>query len=117
MKLDYSLPEKLRVCMREYIKELISTFPEKLSENIKSLLTTILFNINGKTKSLDEHRKEIFHTYVMKYMVLAKRARSDSLVGISFLSTRVIKSNEEDWIKLVNYLKNIKEILLRLETD
>ena len=35
MKLDYSIPEKRRVGMQDYIKELITAFPEKLSENIK----------------------------------------------------------------------------------
>ena len=53
-------------------------------------------------------------------MFLVKRAQPDILQGISFLSTQVMKSNEEDWIKLVriiSYLKNIKEIVLCLEAD
>ena len=120
MKLDYSIPEKLRVDMQDYIKELITTFPEKLSENIICPWKTRLFNINDETKSLDKHRKDIFHTHVMKWMFLAKRARPDILLGINFLSTRVMKSNEEDCKKLVrtiSYLKNSKEILLCLEAD
>ena len=54
MKLDYSIPENLRVDMQDYIKELITTFPGKLSENMKCPWTTRLFNI----ESLDEHRKD-----------------------------------------------------------
>ena len=106
--------------MREYIKELITTFPEKLSKNVKCPWTTRLFNINDKSKLLDEHRKDTFHTYIMKCMFFAKRARLDVLLGISFLTTQVMKSNEEDWTKLVriiSYLKNSKEIVLCLKAD
>ena len=59
MKLDYSIPEKLRVDMQDYIKELITTFPEKLSENIKCPWTTRLFNINDKTKLLDKQQNQV----------------------------------------------------------
>ena len=56
----------------------------------------------------------------MKCMFLVKRARPDILVGIGFLSTRVLKSNEEDWKKLVrllSYLKNTTKIVLCLKAD
>ena len=56
----------------------------------------------------------------MKYILLAKRERPDILMGISFLSTRVMRSDEEDWKKLVrlmSYLKNTTEMLLCLEAD
>ena len=54
----------------------------------------------------------------MKYILLAKRERPDILMGISFLSTRVMRSDEEDWKKLVrlmSYLKNTTEMVLCLE--
>ena len=78
---------KLRVDMQDYIKEVVTTFPEKLSENIKCPWTTRLFNINDKIKLLDKQKKDIFHSYVMTCMFLAKRVRPDILIGISFLST------------------------------
>ena len=106
--------------MRDYIKELITTFQEKLSENIKCPWTSRLFITNDKTKLLDEHKKDIFCSYVMKCMFLAKRAQPDILLGITFLSTQVMKSNEEDWkilVRIISYLKNSKEIVLCLEVD
>ena len=96
MKLDHSIQGKLKVYMREYIKELIKAFPGKMSDNIECPWTTRLFNINNENKPLDEYRKDIFHTLVMKCMFLAKRAKPDVLAGISFLSTRVMRSDEED---------------------
>ena len=53
-------------------------------------------------------------------MFLGKRARPDILMGISFLSTRVLKPTEEDWKKLnriMSYLNNTKDIVLCLEAD
>ena len=56
----------------------------------------------------------------MKCMFLGKRARPDVLVGISYLSTRVLNSNEEDWKKstrLLSYLNNTSNMILCLEAD
>ena len=120
MKLNYSSPEKLKVDMREYVNELIKDFPASMTDNIECPWTTKLFNINEKSKLLNKERRETFHTFVIKCMFLGKRARPDILVGISFLSTRVSMTNEEDWKKLIrvmSYLKHTKDIVLCLETD
>ena len=120
MKFDYSNCGKLKVDMKDYIEDLIATFPEKLSDNIQCPWTTRLFNINTESKLLDKNKKDIFHTFVMKCMFLAKIARPDILVGIIYLSTRVMNSNEEDWkklIRLLSYLKNTTEIVLYLEAE
>ena len=61
---------------------------------------TRLFNDNNQSELLDKHKKDTFHIFVMKCMFLGKRARPDVLVGISYLSTRVLNLNEEDWKKL-----------------
>ena len=37
-----------------------------------------------------------FHTFVMKGMFLAKRARQDILTGIAFLATQVREPNQGD---------------------
>ena len=120
MRLDYSSPGKLIVDMREYVNELIKDFPANLTDNVECPWTTKLFNINEKSELLNKERRETFHTFVMKCMFLGKRARPDILVGISFLSTRVLMTNEEDWKKLIrvmNYLKHTKDIILCLEAD
>ena len=53
-------------------------------------------------------------------MFLAKRGRPDILTGVSVLSTRVQNPNEEHWNKLkrlLSYLKNTNNIVLKLEAD
>ena len=44
--------------------------------------------------------KETFHSIVSKLLWIMKRARSDLETAISYLCTRVAKSDEDDWIKL-----------------
>ena len=53
-------------------------------------------------------------------MFLAKRGGPDILTGVSVLSTRVQNPNDEDWNKLkrlLSYLKNTINIVLKLEAD
>ena len=56
----------------------------------------------------------------MKSMFLAKKGRPGILTGISVLSKRVLKPNEEYWNKLnrlLSYLKTTINIISRLEVD
>ena len=120
MTLDYNTKGKLKEDMRNYINEIIETFPENLTDKMECLWTTRLFNINEESKTLDKYRNDIFHTFVMKCIFLAKSGRPDILPGISFLSTRVQRLNEEDWkelVRLLSYLKNTIEIVLYLKAD
>ena len=96
MKLDYTEKGKLKVDMKDYIKDMIVTFPGELSSKTQCPWNTSLFNDNNQSESLDKHRKEIFHTFVMKCMFLGKQAKPDVLVGISYLITRVQNPNKED---------------------
>ena len=69
---------------------------------------------------LGDERKKTFHTFTMKGMFLAKRARQDMQPGITFLSTRTTEPTEEDWKKLVRilgYLKKTEDTVLTLEAD
>ena len=68
-------------------------------------------NLNDVDESLplDSDRKAIFHTITAKLLYLAKRVRSDLLVAISYLTTRVHCPNESDQLKLervINYLSS-----------
>ena len=120
MKLDYTEKGKFKVDMKDYIKDMIVTFPGELSSKVQCPWNTRLFNNNNQSELLDKHKKDTFHTFVMKCMFLGKRARPDVLVGISYLSTRVLNSNEEDWKKstrLLSYLNNTSNMILCLEAD
>ena len=79
-----------------------------------------LFKVSTTSKILDNERKETFHTFVMRFMYLTKYAQPDILIGVVFLSTRVLKPNADNWekvIKILNYLNLKKKIMLKLEAE
>ena len=71
MLLDYSVPGKLKVFMRDYIKSMIKEFPTKITGKAKTPWTESLFKENQKLKHLGQ--SELFHTYVMRLMFLSKK--------------------------------------------
>ena len=60
------------------------------------------------SKELDEARSEIFHSVTAKLLFIMKRARPDIETAVSYLMTRVSKSNEKYWEKLRRCLGFIK---------
>ena len=118
--LDYSNKGNLKIDMKAYIQDVVETLLESLSENVKCPWTSRLFNKCNDNKQLNQQKQEIFHTYVMKCMFLAKRGRRDVLAGVSVLSTRVLTPNQDNWNKLTrlrSYLKSRINIVLLLEAD
>jgi hypothetical protein len=120
MILDYSQSGALKLDMCYYIDGMITDFPYEVKPITTTPWTEKLFNVDNESKNLDEERKGIFHTFVMKAMFLCKRARPDINPAIGFLSSRVIAPNEGDWKKLVKvlgFLKGTKDDILTLEAD
>ena len=64
-----------------------------MKEQSKTPWNDKLFKVNKSVKNLDEERKSVFHTFVMKAMFLCKRVRSDIEPAVSYLSTRTSKPN------------------------
>ena len=101
MLIDYSEKGKLKIDMKFYTNDIVGTFPESLPTNVKYPWTPRLFNIHNESKLLNQHKKEIFHTFVMKCMFLAKTGHQVILTGITLLSTRVLRPNEDGRNKLM----------------
>jgi len=76
--------------------------------------------VDESSPKLDDEKRAIHHTFVMKNMFMVKRGRSDVLPGVAFLSSRVREPNLGDWAKLVRllgFLKKTREDVLTLEAD
>ena len=57
---------------------------------------------------------------VAKLLFVGKRARPDIMVAIAFLTTRVSKSDEDDWKKLerlMSYVNNTLDLKLTLSVE
>ena len=108
MILDYSQVGALKVDMRYYIDAMIEEFPEEVRE-YSTPWTERLFQVDESSPKLDDEKRAIHHTFVMKNMFLVKRGRSDVLPGVTFLSSRVREPNHGDWLKLVRLLGFLKK--------
>jgi len=115
--MDFSLTDDKRICitMKEYVDECIEAFLEaggKLEGKANTPAKNGLFIVTDGENELDEKRSEYFHHIVAKLLYVAKRARLDIDLTVSFLCTRVTRSTEEDWDKLRRLLLYLKGTIL-----
>lgn len=62
--------------------------------------TEHLNEINAEASLLDDEQKEYFHATTAKLLFLCQRARPELQEAVSFLMTRVMKPDVDDWKKL-----------------
>jgi hypothetical protein len=116
MNFDYSIKGKVKITMSGYIDDLL-----KYTDTIgicKTPATDQLFNVRDTAIKLNDVKREEFHSIVAKCLYLSKRVRVDMLLTVSFLTTRVLCPDEDDWNKLcrlLKYLNDTRNIGLCLE--
>jgi hypothetical protein len=93
MDLDFSTNgASLQITMPEYIKELLKTW-ESVATKEKGTNDCAapkdLFAVDNKCEKLATTAKEKYHSILAKILFAMKRARPDSGISISFLTTRV----------------------------
>jgi hypothetical protein len=110
--------------MKKYIVGTIEEFAEEEPEETLKIVTTPatnnLFRTQMDEKKIPKRRATIYHSTVAKLLFVAKRARPDILLAVSFLTTRVKSPDMDDWRKLVrvlSYLKGSLDISLTLICD
>ena len=123
MTLDYTTKGQVKVTMPEHMEECIKEF-EKIAPDAKgtksSAAPSNLFTTNDKSEKLSPKRAEQFHRLVAKILFATKRARPDTGLSISYLTTRVRSPNQDDWNKLVHlikYIRGTKDLPLMLSAD
>jgi len=114
----------VKINMKKYIVETIETFqeeePEERLKSVTTPATNNLFKTRENVEKLSKRRTGIFHSTVAKLLFVAKRARPDILLAVSFMTTRVKDPDMDDWHKLVqvlSYLNGSLEITLTLVCD
>ena len=104
MNLDYTVPSKVTVDMRNYVKEIINLYLFNHNSNVICPWNGMSFISNMNKKELTECDAEIFHTFIMKCMLLTKQGRPDVLTGISYLATKVLEPYDKDLKKLLRII-------------
>ena len=120
INLEFLENGELIVDMKKYIEEMLQEFPIPKNYNSKTPWNEQLFKIDKNSKRLETIQHKLFHGTVMKGMFLMKRGRPDIGPGVSLLTTRVTKPNQDDWnklMKMMSFLKNTKNDLLTLYAD
>jgi hypothetical protein len=120
MILDFTQDGALKIDMKYYIQGMLDEFSFEVKPGQTTPWTEKLFKVQEDAKKLEEERRSIFHTFMMKAMFMCKRARPDIEPAISFLSSRVNDANKGDWKKLLrvmSFLKGTIDDILTLEAD
>jgi hypothetical protein len=110
MDLDYSVPGEVKVTMVDYLKRVITEFPEEITGTASSPAAERLFTIrpDGESVPLEEKRAIAFHHCVAQLRFASARARKDIQPAVAFLATRVREPDEDDWLKLKRLLRYIR---------
>jgi hypothetical protein len=110
MDLDYSVPGEVKITMVDYLKRVITEFPEVISGGATSPAADRLFTVRSEdeSKPLEEKRAIAFHHCVAQLLFASARARKDIQPSVAFLTTRVRTPDEDDWLKLKRLLKYIR---------
>ena len=104
--------KKVMIDMREQLNEAFEMFEGDIEANVLTPANKNLFKtFDGESKELDNVKSDIFHSVTAKLLFIMKRGRPDIETTISYLMTRVSKSNEKDWEKLKRCLGYLKKTI------
>jgi hypothetical protein len=123
MKLDFTLPGRVKITMFDYVEEIIIAFEKADSEargTKTSAAPTNLFTVDDDCKKLSAIKATQFHNIVAKTLYATKRARPDTCTSVAFLTTRVRGPDTDDWVKLthlIKYLRGTKTLPLILSAS
>jgi hypothetical protein len=111
MHIKYNkLEQTAKITMRDYLKEAISKSGLVIAKAAATPATKDLFKTeNSSAKLIVDGDK--FHSVVTKLLYVAARARMDLLLAVSFLTTRVSRSTQQDMCKLRRLLEYVSGTL------
>ncbi len=116
MQLEF-LEGEVRVNMSNYVEKVIESY-ERALDIRRAPGKKRVFMVSEDKVAVSASEKQLFHTVVAKLLYLAKRARPDILMVVSFLCTRVKAPTLEDMEKLehlIGYLRGTKLHLMVLK--
>lgn len=61
MELDYSIPEKVKIGMVDYVDDMLKELPAKFDGTSPTPAGNYLFDINPECEKLNDSDKEFFH--------------------------------------------------------
>ena len=106
--------KKVKIDTSVHIREAITMF-EQCGEEVEGTVAnpgnSQFFKVKNECKPLVGLKADVFHSTVAKLLFTGKRGRPDLEPYIAFLCTRVSKSTESDWKKLLRVLRFAKQTI------
>ena len=102
MDFDFMDNGSIEVSMFQYLDSIIDEFPELITGKAATPAAEHLFSVRDtdKAKYLPEEKAIAFHHTTAQLLFLSLRARRDTHIAVSFLTTRVKKPDEDNKGKL-----------------
>ena len=87
----------------------LDNFPEEITGRVETPAATHIFEVrSGKEQvMLDEPHAQAFQHFVAQLLFTSKRCRKDIQTEMTFLTTRVRATDEDDWKKLRRLLQYV----------
>ena len=106
MKLDFSKPGEVTVTMIDYIKSVLHGVPKEMCGRAVNPAAAHLFQVNlTNPVYLDEEKADTYVRVVMQLLFLSQRARPDIRPAVSFLNSRPLQPDEDDYKKLTRVVR------------
>jgi hypothetical protein len=107
---------RVEINMKKYIQGIIKEFEEmEPDEEIKKVSTPARNNLfqarDGEVGKISKRQASNFHAVAAKLLFVAKRARLDILLAVSFLTTRVKDPDRDDWNKMLRVMGYLSETI------
>jgi hypothetical protein len=101
MDQDYSVPGEVKVTMVDYLKRVITEFPEVITGGAVSPAAERLFTVRAteESKPLKKKRAIGFHHCVAQLLFASARSQKDIQPAVAMLTTRLRTPDEDDWLK------------------
>jgi hypothetical protein len=106
MTLDFSTPGEVTVTMIDYIKAVLHDAPKEMRGRAVTPAATHLLQINtANPVPLGKEKAALYVHIVMQLLYLSQRARPDIRTAVSFLCSRLLQPDEDDYKKLARVMK------------
>ena len=120
MRLDYGTKGKVRLTMHEHIEGILEAAAEYMDSVSDTPASNHMFQVQEYGGTLTPVQANLFQTCLAKILFVSCRSRSDLKTVPSFLTTRVLNPDEDNYKKLdctIQYIRGTQGMELTLEVE
>ena len=108
MTIDWSVDGKVILTMYDYLEDILAEAPVEFDWEDVTPAVSDHFQVDEACRKLDTPTANLFHCFVARFLYVAKRARPDLQVSVTFICKRVAAPNVGDWKKLGRLVRYVR---------